>query len=95
MFPEVILACAIAPRNEQGYFTQPDVREPLSKIMGRLMEIPSYARHLSDLCEDKRGPILVKKGRERRYRYRFANPLMQPYVTMKGMSDGKFPGAPT
>lgn len=91
MYPQVILACAIAKRSEQGYFTQPDVREPLSKIMGRQIEIPSYARHLSDLCEEKRGPILQRRGRERRYRYRFANPLMQPFVTMKGLAEGTLP----
>ena len=36
----------------------------------------------------QRGPILSKKGQPRRYRYRFANPLMQPYVTMRGLASG-------
>ncbi len=89
LYQEVILACALADRTGQGYFTQPDVREPLSQIVGRPMSIPSYARHLGELCDEKRGPILVKKGQPRRYRYRFANPLMQPYVTMLGLAEGK------
>lgn len=88
MYPQVVLACALAERNEQGYFSQPDVRAPLSELVGRPMEIPSYARHLAELCTEKRGPILVKKGQERRFRYRFANPLMEPYVVMKGLTEG-------
>jgi Cdc6-like AAA superfamily ATPase len=89
MYPEVILACALAHRDEQDYFTQPDVREPLSNILGRAIDIPSYARHLSELCTERRGALLVRKGQPRRYRYRLANPLMGPYVIMRGMSEGR------
>ncbi len=31
--------------------------------------------------------MLQKKGSTRRFRYRFVNPLLQPYVIMKGLSE--------
>ena len=37
----------------------------------------------------KRGSVLKKSGVKRRFRYRFTDPLMQPFVIMKGLADGK------
>jgi hypothetical protein len=37
---------------------------------------------------DKRGSILKKTGERRRYRYRFINPLMQPFIIIYGISTG-------
>ena len=86
LFREVLLACALAPTDELGYFTTPSVREPMSKIMGRSYEIPAFARHLNDFCTKDRGQILQRAGAARRYKFRFKNPLMEPYVVMKGIS---------
>jgi Cdc6-like AAA superfamily ATPase len=86
LFREVLLACALAPTDELGYFTTPSVREPMSKIMGRSYEIPAFARHLNDFCTKDRGEILQRAGAARRYKFRFKNPLMEPYVVMKGIS---------
>lgn len=89
LYAEVLLACALSPTDALGYFAPADVREPMSVIMKRRFEIPAFARHLKDLCQDARGPVLQRIGRERRFRYRFINPLMQPFVTMTGISTGK------
>ena len=35
-----------------------DVRGPMSTIMGQTYGIPTFARHLNDLCEKQRGPVL-------------------------------------
>ena len=40
---------------------------------------------LEQFCEKHRGPILRQVGVKRRYRYRFANPPMQPFVIMNGI----------
>lgn len=85
LFRQVLLACALAPTDELGYFSPADVREPMSKIMGRPYDIPSFARHLKAFAGNQRGPIFQKSGPERRTRYRFINPLLQPYVTMQGL----------
>jgi hypothetical protein len=88
LYRQVLLAAALAETDELGYFANADVREPMSKIMGRRYEIPSFSQHLSAFCEPSRGPVLERVGAERNYRYRFKNPLLQPFVIMQGLSAG-------
>lgn len=88
IFKQVLLACALAKIDELGYFAAADIREPLTNIMNKRYDIPSFSRHLYDFCEEARGPILQKTGKQRRFRFRFVNPLMQPYVTMQGFVSG-------
>ncbi len=91
LFGVVLLACALAQTDDLGYFAAAAVREPLSQLRGKSVDIPSYARHLNDFTTDKRQHILEKTGTPKTYRYRFTNPLMQPYVLMKGIADGTLP----
>lgn len=88
MYKQVLLACAKAPTDTLGYFAAVDVRDPLSNIMGRRYEIPAFSQHLNAFCEDHRGPVLQRMGSARRYRFRFVNPLMQPFVIMDGLKKG-------
>lgn len=88
LYPQVLLSCALAPVDDLGYFAAVDVRKPLSQIMGKPYEIPAFSQHLNAFCEELRGPILQRTGTARRYRFRFANPLMQPYVIMDGIRKG-------
>ena len=88
LFEEVLLACAFAARNELGYFRAGDVREPLSAIVGKEMGIPSFQRHLNELSGINRGGVLEKAGPPRHYVYRFRNPLLQPFVKMRGTAKG-------
>ena len=85
LFRQVILACACAETDPFGFFATGDVRKPMSDIMGKRYDIPSFARHLKQFCEEHRGPVLRQYGVKRRYRYRFINPLMQPFVIMNGI----------
>lgn len=88
IYPQVLLACALAPSDQQGFFSASDVVEPLSEVMARPYPIPSFSRHLHALSETTRGPALQRRGTEHRYRFRFMNPLLQPYVLMKGIAEG-------
>lgn len=88
LYASVLLACALADSDRFGYFAAADVREPLTRIVGRHHEIPAFARHLKAFCEASHGPILKKSGERRRFRYRFVNPLMQPFVIMQGILEG-------
>ena len=56
--------------------------------MEKRYEIPSFARHLNIFCDAARGPVLQKTGIPHGYRYRFVNPLLQPFVIMQGMVEG-------
>jgi Cdc6-like AAA superfamily ATPase len=87
LFCEVLLACALAKKDSLSYFHPSDVVEPLSAIMGRSYEIPAFARHLSKFCEPARASVLEQTGERRRYRYRFTEPLLEPFIVMNGLAD--------
>jgi Cdc6-like AAA superfamily ATPase len=88
IYRQVLLACALAVTDEFGFFTAAAVREPLSRIMKKSYDIPSFARHLKVFSEPRSGRVLQKVGQERRFRFRFSSPLMQPFVIMTGLNDG-------
>lgn len=88
LFDQVILACAMAPKDELSYFQPADIAAPMSSIMGKPYGIPSFAKHLNAFCDKGRGKILERTGVTRRYRYRFTDPLMEPYVVMRGLKTG-------
>jgi hypothetical protein len=87
-FREVLLACALAKRNESGFFSATNVIQPLSKILSREVKHANFRRHLTEFMSEERGPILIRRGSERQYRYRFSDPMMQPYILMRGIREG-------
>lgn len=90
LYREVLLACALAETNDRGMFTPQSVCSPLSAILKRakLVEIAAFQQHLKKFIAEERGEILVRKGRERAYQFRFNDPIMQPFVIMKGIEQG-------
>lgn len=87
-YREALLACALAPIDERGYFAAADVRKPFNNIMGRDdLDIPHFSRHISQFCKDERGPALIQEGRPKSYQYRFSDALLRPYVVIKGIND--------
>jgi hypothetical protein len=88
IYPQVVLASALADQDEFGFFAPSDVREPLSRILGRPCKTVTFARHLERLSGESRGAILQKHAATGTSRYRFVNPLLQPYVTMRGVAGG-------
>lgn len=86
LFRHVLLACALAPKNELGFFTAGSIREPLEIVADRRLEIPAFSRHLSQFLETERGSVLFREG-SKRYFYRFSDPILQPYVILKGVAD--------
>jgi len=88
LYAKVLLACALAPTDELGYFSASDIKAPMSRIMGKPFDIPAFSRHLNDFAEPKHGCILEKTGTARRFRFRFVNPMMQPYVILHGLAKG-------
>ncbi|MFC7243695.1 AAA family ATPase [Catellatospora aurea] len=88
LYEKVLTACALAKCDDLGFFAPSDVREPLQMVTGKNYQIPAFVRHLTDFCEVTRGPILHKRGTSHKFRYRFLNPLLQPYVLMKAMANG-------
>ena len=85
LYKEVLLACAMAGTNDRGMFVPQSVCTPLETILKRRVEISTFQQHLKKFIAPERGGILVRKGRERAYQFRFADPIMQPFVIMKGI----------
>jgi hypothetical protein len=46
LYKEVLLACALAPKNQLGLFTAGSIRDALEAVAGRRIEIPQFARDL-------------------------------------------------
>jgi hypothetical protein len=90
LYAPVLLACAFAATDELGRFQQSAVTAPLNKILpGKSYQPSTFALHMNAFTEDDRGCVLQRTGTPRNYRYRFADPMMQPYVILKGLSDGR------
>ncbi len=89
LYRYVLLACAMAQTDELGFFAPADIRAPLNQLMKpKVYDIPNFQKHLNEFCDRKRGAVLHKEGISHRYRYRFSDPMMQPFVMMKGFMDG-------
>jgi hypothetical protein len=92
IYTEVLLACAMAGKDEIGQFGSADIKEPLRRITGREYDIPAYSAHLSAFAstDGPRGRVLHRFGTQARFRYRFVDPLMPPYVLMKAHAENLF-----
>jgi hypothetical protein len=72
-----------------GFFTAAGVRDPLRQITKRDdIDIPNYTQHLNNFSSPERGGVLEKTGQKHLFRFRFRNPLMQPFVAMRGYAEG-------
>lgn len=90
LYPAVLLACAFAITDELGRFQQSSVTLPLNKILPDKSYQPStFALHMNAFCENERGCVLQRFGTARNFRYRFSDPMMQPFVILKGLNDGR------
>jgi Cdc6-like AAA superfamily ATPase len=91
LFSQVLLACALAEVDELGYFNSAGVRAPLCEITGKAYSISNFSPHLAAFCEKR--PVLEKWGTKRRFKFRFRNALLRPFVIMKGLADRVIPGS--
>lgn len=85
-FRHTLTACALAKVDDAGYFMPAAIRDPLSNILKRSVEISNFQDALRDFAE-RRGQILERTGESRSYRFRFRDPAMQPYVIMRGIKE--------
>ncbi|HUC50547.1 MAG TPA: AAA family ATPase, partial [Xanthobacteraceae bacterium] len=87
IYKEVLLAAALTQVDELGYFQPVGLRRTLAELMHRDdAPVSLYGQHLKVLCEDDRGNILEQTGASRKYRYRFPEPMMQPFILMLGLA---------
>jgi len=91
LYAHVLAACALAEKDQLGYFTAKAVETPMSRIMGSKYDIPAFSRHLSSFMQQDRGCVLERRGEKKRYRYRFRDPLMQPFAILAAIASGIIP----
>jgi Cdc6-like AAA superfamily ATPase len=80
----VLLACALAEEDDFGFFSADDLGEPLDRIQGEGAE--SLEQDLLELA--RKESVLQRRQEAGADRFRFVNPLLQPYVVMRGLSEG-------
>lgn len=91
LYEPVLVACALAEADDLGQFQQSAVSAPLAEVAPR--EPPytptTFAFHMNEFCDEKRGCILIRSGEIRNFRYAFADAMMQPYVIIRALQSGK------
>src|ERR1700733_364798 len=88
-YRQVLLACAMAGvivTSQQGFFNAGEIKPILEGILHRKVVTASYHPHLQEFISKDRGAILERHGQPRKYRYRFSNPFLVPYVLMNALS---------
>jgi hypothetical protein len=90
-FEQSLLACALAKTDDEGFFTANDVVEPYSAIMKEKKRIAHFEKHLRRFSSDEGANILYKRGGDRKQQFRFKDPMMQPYVIIRGIQNKLIP----
>ena len=93
LYRQVLLACALAKTDDRGQFSPNAVVEPLSNILQRQVKIDAFQQHLEKFIKEDRGEVLIRRGKERSYKFRFRDPMMQPYVIMRGIDENLIPSS--
>ena len=88
LFADVLLACALTRGDDLGFFAPADIRAPLERVTGKAYGFPQFVRHLRQFSTPARGEVLQETGEARRKRYRFSDPLLRPYVVLRGIDEG-------
>lgn len=91
LYGPVLLACALAPQDQFGFFTPGAIRGPLKDVAGRYLDIPQFARHLNQFLQPERGSVLQRTGSQRKYLYRFRDPILQTYVILNALAHDQIP----
>ncbi|MFN8586989.1 MAG: ATP-binding protein [Candidatus Eisenbacteria bacterium] len=86
IYPEILLACALSPRDAQGTFAVADARDALQRIVNR--EVRGLTNQIAALTEEGRGAVLAKEGAAKLARYHFVEPMLEPYILLRGLEPG-------
>jgi hypothetical protein len=58
-------------------------------LPGKNYQASTFALHMNAFCEPERAQVLQRFGTPRNYRYRFSDPMLQPFVILKGLNEGR------
>jgi Cdc6-like AAA superfamily ATPase len=86
---DVLLACALARTDQFGHFTAADARHALDGLAPGRYSDGRLQRHLKAFADPERDAVLNAQQAGFARRFRFNNPLMQPYVILQGVAEGR------
>ena len=69
------------------FFAASDAVKPLAEILGRDVALADFQKHLDAFITTDRAEVLVRRGTAKRFRYRFREPIMQPFTIMRGIKE--------
>jgi Cdc6-like AAA superfamily ATPase len=82
-----LLACALSPIDEHGFFISSSVAKTMAILTGKDCSVSDVQRHLNEFVTEKRKRVLERHGSPRRFRYRFSDPMIQPYTIIHSLAD--------
>jgi len=82
-----LLSCAMSPTDGQGFFQASAVSDTYGRLVQKSCQVSDIQKHLTEFVSEKRGKVLQRQGTQRRFRYRFSNPLVQPYTIIHSLSE--------
>ncbi len=86
-----LLACALAGADDLGLFSSTDVARALSAVVGAPRNPGHVNGHLRRFASEGIEILEERRLGERRIRYRFRDPMMKPFVVIKGIEDQQVP----
>lgn len=86
-----LLACALAGADDLGLFSSTDVARALSAVLGEPRNAGHVNNHLRRFASEGIDVLEERRLGERRIRYRFRDPMMKPFVVIKGLEDQLIP----
>lgn len=85
-FRHVLLAAALTPKDDYGFFSPTDMVAPMQLVMGKPeIELSNFYKVLEALTTETRARVIEKSGENRNVRYRFHDPSLPPYVIIKSL----------
>lgn len=83
-YPQVLCACGIAKCDERGVFRATDVVDAMNVLFSDYVTVQAVVPALQAFTEEERGGILVKVPYGAQNHYRFREPMMRPFLRIKG-----------
>lgn len=87
-----LVACALAKSDDLGFFSSRDVAESLSEMVKEKRKPGHVNSHLARFSDKPYWVLERKEISTRNIRYRFIDPLMRPFVLLKGYQANLIPG---
>ena len=87
-YRELLCACAYAKRDLGGWFRTSDVVEAMAARFREVVGSGNIKNSLGKFCDDERGRVLERKKIRSANYYRFADPMMRPFLRIKAHTLG-------